>query len=63
MHDRPFLESQLMAHVEPMMEEDEQTTLGSAIDEEWTNVQTANRVVVCAITCRQEVLELDRVVL
>jgi len=46
-----------------MMEEDRQPPLGSAIDEEQTNVQIGNGVVVLADTCSQEVLEVDRVVL
>jgi len=33
MHDNPFAESQLEVHIEPMMVEDEQPPLGSAIDE------------------------------
>lgn len=46
MHDEPFLESQLEAHVEPMIEADEHPYLGSAIIEGKTNIQVACRVVV-----------------
>lgn len=56
--DESFLESQLVAHVEPMME-DEQTPLGPAIGVE----QTTSREVVFADTCPQEMLEIDGVVL
>ena len=38
MHDELFGESQLEVHVEPVMVEDEQPSLGSAIDEEKTDV-------------------------
>lgn len=58
--DGPFLEGQLVAHVEPMME-DEQTPLGPAIGVEQRDVQAASREF--ADTCPQEVLEIDRVVL
>lgn len=61
MHDEPFGESQLEVHIEPVM--DEQPSLGSAIDEEQTDVQTDSRVAVFADTCPQEVLEVDRIIL
>ena len=62
MRDGPFLDSQLVAHVEPMME-DEQTPLGPAIGLEQTDVQAASREAIFAYTCPQEVLEIDKVVL
>ena len=34
MHDWPSLESQVVAHVEPLMEDDERTSLGPTIDED-----------------------------
>lgn len=62
MHDGPFLEGQLVAHVEPM-EEDEQPPLGSTIDKEQTYVHEIRRVAVFEDTCPQEVLEADMIVL
>ena len=46
MHDELCVEGQLVAHVEPMVEEDEQPSFGPTIDEEQTNAQVSNRVVV-----------------
>lgn len=63
MHDERFVESQLEVHVESMIEEDEQSSFAPGIDEEQTNAQTTSRVVVFAGTCRQGVLESDRIVL
>lgn len=63
MHDDPFWESQLEVHMEPMMVEDEQLPLGSTIDEEKIDVQTARKVIVFANTCPWEMLVIDRVVL
>jgi len=45
-NDEPLLESQLEAHVEPMMDEDEQLSFGLAIDKEQTNAQAVNRAIV-----------------
>lgn len=56
-----ILESQLVAHVEPMIE-DEQTPLGSAIGVEQTEVQAVSREVAFANTRPQETLEIDRIV-
>lgn len=47
-------------HVEPLVEEDEKPSFGPTIDEEQTYAQIANKVVVLADTCHQEVLESDR---
>lgn len=58
MCDGPFLESQLVAHVEPMVE-DEQWSLGLAINEGYTDVKTTSRVVFLIDTCRQEVVFVD----
>lgn len=56
-----LLESQLVAHVEPMIE-DEQTPLGPAIGVEQTDVQAVSREVAFANTRPQETLEIDRIV-
>ena len=61
MHDEPFVESQLEVHVEPMIEEDEQPSFGSTIDEEQIDAQTTNRVILFADTCHQEMLEPDMI--
>jgi len=51
-----------VAHVEPRME-DEQTPLGPIIEVEQIDVQATSSEVVFADICRQEVLEIDNVVL
>lgn len=62
-YDGPSLESQLVAHVEPMMEEDEQTSLGQTIDEERAIAQTTTREVIFANIGHQKVLGPDRTIL
>lgn len=59
-HDETLGESHLEDHIEPMMEEDEQTPLGLVIDEDQIDVQIASRVGVFIGTCPQEVLESDK---
>lgn len=46
-HDGPFLEIQRVAHVEPVME-DEQPSWELAIDGEHTDAQAANGVAICS---------------
>jgi len=46
MHDESFVEGQLVAHVEPMVEEDEQPSLGSTIDGEKVNASATSRDVI-----------------
>lgn len=62
MHNGPSLESQLVAHIELVMEEDEQTSLGPTIDEGHTYVQGASREVVFADIGHQEELGLDKAI-
>lgn len=62
-HDWSFLENQLVAHIEPMIEKDEQLFFGPIIGKEQTKAQISSRVVVLANTVHQEVLEPDRIVL
>lgn len=50
-------------HDEPMMEDNEQPSLGLAINEEQTDVQTACSVEIFADTCPQEVRGLDGIAL
>lgn len=45
-HDEPFLESQLEAHVESMMEQDEKSSFGQTIDEEQIDAQATGRAAV-----------------
>lgn len=52
-----------MAHVDPMMEEDDQLSFGPSIGEKKKYSQTTNMVVILVDTYCQEVLELDRIVL
>lgn len=63
MRDGSFLESQLVGHIEPMVEEYGQQSLGPTIDEGHTNVQVANMEVVFADIGHQEVLGPDMIVL
>ena len=62
MHDGPFLESQLVAHIEPMLE-DEQLSLGPTTDEGHTNVHASSREVVFADIGHQEALGPDKTIL
>jgi len=46
MHDELFVEGQLVAHVQRMVEEDGQPSLESATDEEQTRASAINKVIV-----------------
>lgn len=46
MHDESYVEGKLVAHVEPMVEEDEQPCLGSSINEEKIDASTIIQVAV-----------------
>ena len=61
-HDQRSLESQLVVHVEPIMEEDEKPSFGPTIGEDQGYTHTTNKVIVLADTFCQEVLEHGRIV-
>ena len=60
-HDIPLGESQMGAHIEPMM--DMRLTLGSAFEEEQSDAQTPSTVTAIADPYPREVLEVDGIVL
>lgn len=62
-HDGPSLQSQLVAHVEPMMEANEKISLGPTIDEEIADAQKTTREVIFADIGHQEALGPDKTIL